>query len=185
MAGGRWRLLVTGLALWACQNPVAAEAGTAGGLTVAIELTSKAFTDGGMIPNRYTCDGEDISPPLAWRGVPDGTRSLALTCDDPDAPVKTWVHWVLFNLPPDGGLLPEGVPPWKSLSDGIRQGHNDFGRIGYGGPCPPGGTHRYYFRLYALDTVLELPAGINKEQLLQGMEGHVLAEGRLMGRYQR
>lgn len=152
---------------------------------MAIKLTSKAFTEGGVIPSRYTCDGEDVSPPLAWSGVPEGTRSLALICDDPDAPMGTWVHWVLFNLPADSDSLPEGVPPWKTLSDGTRQGTNDFRRPGYGGPCPPGGTHRYYFKLYALDAMLEAESGITKAQLLQAMAGHVLAEGRLMGRYQR
>lgn len=150
-----------------------------------IRLTSTAFTDGGTIPKKYTCDGADVSPPLAWDNVPEGTKSFALICDDPDAPMGTWVHWVLFNLPADTRNLPEAVPPDKELSNGARQGTNDFRKIGYGGPCPPSGTHRYYFKLYALDTLLDLPAGASKAQLLKAMEGHVLAEGQLMGRYSR
>ena len=138
-----------------------------------------------MIPARYTCDGQDISPPLAWDSVPEGSRSLALICDDPDAPVGTWVHWVVFNLPPDGGGLPEQVPTKKKLSDGTLQGISDFRRIGYGGPCPPGGVHRYFFKLYALDTVLSLDAGITRSALERAMQGHILAEARLMGRYGR
>lgn len=156
-----------------------------GGGKMDIRLTSTAFTDGGTIPQKYTCDGADVSPPLAWDNVPEGTKSFALICDDPDAPMGTWVHWVLFNLPADTRNLPEAVPPDKELPSGARQGTNDFRKIGYGGPCPPSGTHRYYFKLYALDTLLELPAGISKAQLLKAMEGHVLAEGQLMGRYSR
>ncbi|MGQ9541449.1 MAG: YbhB/YbcL family Raf kinase inhibitor-like protein [Armatimonadota bacterium] len=156
-----------------------------GGGKMDIRLTSTAFTDGGTIPQKYTCDGADVSPPLAWDNVPEGTKSFALICDDPDAPVGTWVHWVLFHLPADTRNLPEAVPPDKELPNGARQGTNDFRKIGYGGPCPPSGTHRYYFKLYALDTLLDLPAGISKAQLLKAMEGHVLAEGQLMGRYSR
>ncbi|MER3473797.1 MAG: YbhB/YbcL family Raf kinase inhibitor-like protein [Armatimonadota bacterium] len=150
-----------------------------------IRLTSTAFTEGGTIPRKYTCDGADVSPPLAWDNVPEGTKSFALICDDPDAPMGTWVHWVLFNLPADTRSLPEAVPPDKELPSGARQGTNDFRKIGYGGPCPPRGTHRYYFKLYALDTLLDLPAGSSKAQLLKAMDGHVLAEGQLMGRYGR
>lgn len=156
-----------------------------GGGKMDIRLTSTAFAEGGIIPRKYTCDGADVSPPLAWDNVPDGTKSFALICDDPDAPMGTWVHWVLFNLPADVRSLPEAVPPDKELSNGARQGTNDFRKIGYGGPCPPRGTHRYYFKLYALDTTLDLPAGSSKAQLLKAMEGHVLAEGQLMGKYGR
>lgn len=152
---------------------------------IAMEITSTAFAAGGMIPELHTCDGRDVSPPLAWREVPAGTKSLALIADDPDAPRKTWVHWVIFNMPPADGGLPEAVPTERTLADGARQGTNDFGRIGYGGPCPPGGTHRYFFRLYALDSVLDLPAGAPKEALLKAMAGHMLAEAELMGRYRR
>lgn len=138
-----------------------------------------------MIPRRYACDGEDISPPLAWTGIPEGTKTIALIGDDPDAPIGTWVHWVLFNLPADVKELAEAVPPDKELSSGAKQGKNDFRRIGYGGPCPPGGTHRYFFKLYALDSVLDLAAGVSKADLLKAMQGHVLAEGQLMGKYKR
>ena len=150
-----------------------------------IEVKSEAFEEGGMIPNKYTCDGEDASPPLSWTGVPEGTEALALICDDPDAPVGTWVHWVIFNIPPDTTGLSENIPPERVLESGARQGRNDFGNIGYGGPCPPRGTHRYYFKLYALDKKVDLEPGATKDELLKAMEGHILAEGRLMGRYKR
>lgn len=152
---------------------------------MSIEVTSSAFVHEGLIPRRYTCDGEDISPPLVWRGLPEGTMSLALIVDDPDAPRRTWVHWVIFNLPPGSGNLPENVPPQLSLPGDSRQGMNDFGRVGYGGPCPPAGMHRYYFRIYALDSLLDLAPGSTKEALLKAMAGHILGEGELMGKYRR
>lgn len=150
-----------------------------------IKLRSTAFEEGGMIPKQYTCDGKDISPPLAWESVPDSTKSIALICDDPDAPMGTWVHWVLYNLPANIKELPENIPTQKILENGAKQGTNDFRNIGYGGPCPPGGTHRYYFKIYALETVLTLEAGATKTKLLKAMEGHILAEGELMGKYKR
>lgn len=150
-----------------------------------LTIESSAFREGGMIPKLYTCDDADVSPPLSWGAVPAGARSLALIVDDPDAPAKTWVHWVVYDLPPDGGGLPESVPPDPTLASGARQGRNDFHRLGYGGPCPPGGTHRYFFKLYALDTTLDLEPGRTKDQLLEAMAGHILAEGRLVGRYKR
>jgi Raf kinase inhibitor-like YbhB/YbcL family protein len=152
---------------------------------MAISISSSAFQEGGMIPAEYTCDGNDISPPLQWAGVPDGTKSIALICDDPDAPVGTWVHWVLWNLPPSAGELAKGVSTKPELPDGSRQGISDFGRPGYGGPCPPGGTHRYYFKICALDTKLDLPSSTRKADLLKAMKGHILAEGQLMGKYSR
>ena len=152
---------------------------------MAITITSTVFYEGSMIPQNYTCDGEDISPSLAWSGVPDGTKSLALICDDPDAPMGTWVHWVLFNIPAHIMELPANIPPDKIIQNGAKHGINDFQKFGYGGPCPPGGTHRYYFKLYALDTEINGEPGITKSQLLQAMEGHILAEGQLMGRYSR
>lgn len=151
----------------------------------SMELKSTAFEEGGMIPPKYTCDGQDISPPLTWTSVADGTKSLALICDDPDAPGGTWVHWVIFNIPSDTKDLAESLPREKELPNGARQGTNDFRKIGYGGPCPPGGTHRYNFKIYSLDTDLALEAGATKAQLLQAMKGHVLGEGQLMGRYKR
>jgi Raf kinase inhibitor-like YbhB/YbcL family protein len=150
-----------------------------------MRLSSSSFKDGGTIPARYTCDGDDISPPLAMSGLPGGTQSLALICDDPDAPAGTWVHWVMYNLPADTRALDEAVPAKETLSDGSMQGTTDFRRIGYGGPCPPGGTHRYFFKLYALDTVLDLPPGRSKSGLITAMEGHLLAECRLIGLYSR
>jgi len=152
---------------------------------MALEITSSAFSEGQMIPTRHTCDGPDVSPDLAWSGVPEKTQSLALICDDPDAPIGTWVHWVVFNLPAGAdGLLAE-MPPDAILENGARHGINDFRKLGYGGPCPPGGTHRYFFKLYALDTALELESGITKARLLEAMEGHILAEAQLMGKYKR
>ena len=158
---------------------------TAGGNKMALEISSTAFSEGEMIPTRYTCDGPDVSPDLSWSGVPDAAKSLALICDDPDAPMGTWVHWVLFNIPSSESGLPAEIPPDEALENGARHGTNDFRRLGYGGPCPPGGTHRYYFKLYALDIELNLNSGASKDQLLDAMKGHVLAEGHLMGKYKR
>lgn len=150
-----------------------------------IEIKSTAFDEGDMIPKQYTCDGKDVSPPLAWSSVPEGTQGLALIVDDPDAPGGTWVHWVLFNLPPDTKEVNENIPPQGELPVGAKQGKNDFGKIGYGGPCPPDGTHRYYFKLYALDVEIKLEPGITKADLVKAIEGHIVAEGQLMGRYKR
>ncbi len=152
---------------------------------MAITITSTAFTEGSMIPQDYTCDGEDISPPLEWSGLPDSTKSLALICDDPDAPMGTWVHWVLFNIPAHIQELPVHIPPEKIIQNGAKHGINDFRKFGYGGPCPPGGIHRYYFKLYALDKEINAEPGITKEKLLKIMEGHILAEGQLMAKYSR
>jgi len=152
---------------------------------MTLKVTSTAFTDGGMIPSKYTADGEDISPPLAWEGLPEGTQSVAIINDDPDAPMGTWVHWLVWNIPPEKTSLPEDVRPYKQSPDGIRQGTTDFGRIGYGGPAPPSGTHRYFFKIYALDTKLDLPPGAVKQELEDAMKGHILAEGQLIGKYSR
>jgi Raf kinase inhibitor-like YbhB/YbcL family protein len=152
-----------------------------------MELTSTAFQEGATIPKQYTGDGKNISPPLRWSGAPGNTQSFALICDDPDAPRKEpWVHWVLFHLPADAQELPEGVPADESLPNRAKQGTNDFGKIGYGGPAPPPGKpHRYYFKLYALDTILNLKEGATKQQLEQAMKEHILASGQLMGKYGR
>ena len=150
---------------------------------VSFVLTSTAFKEGESIPRKYTCDGEDISPPLKWASAPAGVKTFALIVDDPDAPMGTWVHWVAFNIPPTGSALPEKVPPKDSLPDGTVQGKNDFRKIGYGGPCPPGGTHRYFFKLYALDTLLTLKSGSSKADLVKAMDGHIVAQAQLMGRY--
>lgn len=155
------------------------------GKPMDLNVESSAFQDGGMIPSKYTCDGRDISPPLSWSAGPGGTKSYAIIADDPDAPVGTWVHWVMYDIPPDVTSLPEAVPSSGTLDNGTVQGRNDFRRPGYGGPCPPGGTHRYYFKVYALDTVLQKGPGLSKKELLSIMDGHVLAQGELMGKYSR
>ncbi|MFQ5801590.1 MAG: YbhB/YbcL family Raf kinase inhibitor-like protein [Candidatus Methylomirabilales bacterium] len=150
-----------------------------------MHLTSPAFKAGGMIPVAYTCDGPDVSPPLMWTGPPAGTQSFALIADDPDAPIGTWVHWVAWNIPASADGLGENVPRTASLPNGTRQGTTDFRRIGYGGPCPPSGTHRYFFTLYALDSMLDLPSSTRKRDLERVIQGHVLAEATLMGVYRR
>jgi Raf kinase inhibitor-like YbhB/YbcL family protein len=151
-----------------------------------IHLLSPAFRHGDVIPRAHTCEGEDLSPPLSWTGIPMERRSLALVCDDPDAPRGTWVHWVLYNLPGETVELSPGMPAVPELPSGARQGRNDSGEIGYSGPCPPPGKpHRYYFRLYALDIMLSLPHGVSKAELEQAMADHILAQGALMGVYQR
>ena len=150
-----------------------------------MEVTSAAFSEGGTIPAKYTCDGQNISPPLAWTSAPGGTKSLALIMDDPDAPIGVFVHWVLYDVPAGERKLVENIPQTKTLTNGARQGMNGRKQIGYTGPCPPSGTHRYYFKLYALDTTLNLQPGATKEQALAAMKGHIVAQGQLMGRYKR
>lgn len=150
-----------------------------------IKLTSAAFKEGQPIPRAYTCDGVNVSPPLEWSGVPANAKTLAIVCDDPDAPAGTWVHWVLYNLPASNIGLVENVPTTENLKAGGFQSTNDFEKIGYGGPCPPGGTHRYFFKLYALDGELSLPAGATKAETLKAMEGHIVAQTQLMGTYSR
>lgn len=150
-----------------------------------MKVISSAFSEGEMIPGKYTCDDINVSPPLEWSGAPESTKTFALICDDPDAPMGTWVHWVLFNLPANINELNENIPPLGKLPNGANQGSNDFRKIGYGGPCPPEGTHRYYFKIYALDAELSIDPGITKSELLKAMEGHILSEAQLMGRYKR
>jgi Raf kinase inhibitor-like YbhB/YbcL family protein len=152
-----------------------------------MQVTSSAFQEGTALPKQFTGDGKDVSPALRWTGAPTGAKSFAVICDDPDAPRKEpWVHWVLFNLPADQQDLVEGVPAKEVLPSGARQGKNDFGNPGYGGPAPPKGKpHRYYFKVYALDTMLDLKEGATKSQLEQAMKGHILAQGQLMGTYAR
>jgi Raf kinase inhibitor-like YbhB/YbcL family protein len=154
-----------------------------------LTIRSGAFTDGGEIPVRYTCQGNDVSPPLAWSGVPEGARSLILIVDDPDAPDPkaprmTWVHWVLYNLPPETTGLPEGIAP-GALPAGTGEGTNSWNRTGYGGPCPPIGRHRYFHKLYALDTVLNLPGKPTGKAVEAALRGHVIEEAQLVGTYQK
>ena len=150
-----------------------------------MEIKSSEFKEGSSIPAKYTCDNIDVSPPFEWSQVPAGVKTFALICDDPDAPGATWVHWVIFNIPGNLRELSENIPATDTLPNGAIQGKNDFGKIGYGGPCPPGGTHRYYFKLYALDKDLDSKPGITKKDLLKAIEGHILDEVHLMGRYRR
>lgn len=150
-----------------------------------MKIASSAFADGSMIPAKYSCDGQDISPPLEWEETPPGTKSFALIGDDPDAPGGTWVHWVVYNMPPEMTKLEENITPEKEFKNGMRQGKNSWPKIGYGGPCPPGGTHRYYFKLYALDVVPDLTPGATKAELIEAMKGHILSEAHLMGKYKR
>jgi Raf kinase inhibitor-like YbhB/YbcL family protein len=153
---------------------------------MTFSISSNAFKPGGSIPRTFTADGRDISPSLVWENPPPGTQSLALICDDPDAPVGTWVHWVIWNLPPSAGGLNEAVQHIKSLADGSAQGKNDFGRIGYGGPSPPPGRpHRYFFRLYALKEKITLATGATRGELERAMQGKVLATAELSGTYGR
>jgi Raf kinase inhibitor-like YbhB/YbcL family protein len=174
------------LSAGACSSQENKTVGRKEGRPMKIELTSPAFADGQPIPAKHTCDGNDVSPPLKWSGVPAAAKGLALIADDPDAPLGTWVHWVLYDLPPNTTDLTEDVPKGQYLPNGGKQGVNDFKRLGYGGPCPPPGKpHRYFFKLYALDTPVDLKPGATKKDLVKAMEGHILAEGQLMGTYKR
>ncbi|MGE5220464.1 MAG: YbhB/YbcL family Raf kinase inhibitor-like protein [Chloroflexota bacterium] len=149
-------------------------------------LESPAIRAGAAIPGRYTCDAEDFSPPLRWENAPKQTKAFALIVDDPDAPGGTWVHWVIYDLPATANELAENISKSATLATGAKQGRNDFGRVGYGGPCPPPGrAHRYHFKLYALDAPTGLKPSASKAQLLEAIKGHVLGQAELIGRYQR
>ena len=155
-------------------------------VVMAFEIKTDAFSPEGDIPAQYTCDGQNFSPSLHWQSPPQAAKSFALVVDDPDAPLGGWIHWVVYGIPADVRQLEEGIPKSETLINGSKQGITDFRRPGYEGPCPPPGKpHRYYFKLYALDTLLNLPPGQTKAKLLETMAGHILAEARLMGRYQR
>lgn len=143
------------------------------------------FENNEIIPKDFTCSGINYSPPLSWSNIPANTKSLALICDDPDAPGGTWTHWIIFNMPPLSKGLNQGVLPVPEIAHATKQGTNDFKKIGYGGPCPPHGTHRYFFRLYALNTILNLESGITKNQLLTAMKGHIISEAELVGKYKK
>jgi Raf kinase inhibitor-like YbhB/YbcL family protein len=167
----------------AFSNPsTAADASAKGGL----QLSSSAFKDGSRIPDVYTCAGKNVSPPLNWSGVPAQARSLALIVEDPDAPAGIWTHWVLFDLSPTVRELAEDLPKGQNVAGNAKQGLNDFKHLGYGGPCPPAGKeHRYFFKFYALDKMLELKPGSGKKQVEKTLDGHVLAQGQLIGTYSR
>lgn len=153
---------------------------------MGLELSSRAFEAGDRLPERYTCEAQNVSPPLQWRGAPSGTQSLVLICDDPDAPGGTFAHWVLYGIPADRTELEEAVPAESRLEWGARHGRNDFGKTAFGGPCPPRGSeHRYYFRLYALDEAPDLPPGATRQQVLDRIEPHVLDSSELVARYAR
>jgi Raf kinase inhibitor-like YbhB/YbcL family protein len=170
-----------GLALWAGAGGAAEKTGKE-----TMQITSTAFREGTSIPVKHTCDGADVSPPLKWSGAPVGTKSLVLISDDPDAPVGTWVHWVLYDMPPTVTELQENLPKTATVPGVGTQGTNDFRRLGYGGPCPPPGkAHRYFFKLYALDKTLDLKPGATKKEVEQAMAQHILAQGQLMGTYKR
>ncbi|PWT84812.1 MAG: YbhB/YbcL family Raf kinase inhibitor-like protein [Acidobacteria bacterium] len=175
-------LLLLLLATAACRH---SETSVAASVAATLVLSSTSFQGGGKIPSQYTCDGADTSPQLSWPAPPSGTKSLALIVTDPDAPVGTFVHWVLYDIPASTRELPAGVPKQGQLSDNSRQGKNDFGKSGYGGPCPPSGAHHYVFTLYALDTTLGLPPGATRAQIESAIKGHILARGELVGLYNR
>jgi Raf kinase inhibitor-like YbhB/YbcL family protein len=177
-------LVLTGLLLTGCRSP---EGSPFESLYVAnpIALESNAFAAGASIPRRYTCDGEDLSPVVRWGAVLDKTKTLILVMDDPDAPGQAFVHWLVYNLPAAIRELPENLPKQSALDIGGVQAKNDFGKYGYGGPCPPSGTHRYIFRLFALDVALNLQPDVSKREIIKAMQGHVLASGELIGLYSR
>jgi Raf kinase inhibitor-like YbhB/YbcL family protein len=171
---------------WLCAAGCSNEAGTGQGNLVKIQVTSTAFAESQPIPQKYTGDGDDISPPLHWNGAPPQTKSFALVCEDPDAPMGTFTHWVIYDVPSKAAALSVNIAKTGTLPDGSRQGQNGFNNIGYNGPSPPPGqTHRYFFKVYALDTNLDLDPGTSKGELLNAMNGHVIAEGELMGTYQQ
>jgi Raf kinase inhibitor-like YbhB/YbcL family protein len=166
-------------------NSAASAQSTKGG-NMPLSLATSAFPPGGNIPAKYTCQGADVSPALSWKDAPDKTKTFALIVADPDAPVGNWTHWVLYNLPASVHELPEDVAKTEALPNGGQQGRNDFHRAGYGGPCPPPGKpHRYFFKLYAMDSALDLPAGASQQQLEKAMHGHILAQAELMGKFQK
>ena len=180
-------LLILTILLSACANRTV-EMSPVSSMTEAdmpFTLSSSAFANGQSIPAKYSCIGRDFSPPLEWSEPPAGTKSLALIVDDPDAPAGTWVHWVLYNIPASAREWPENTPKDAELPNGALQGRNSGRQIGYNGPCPPSGTHRYFFKLYALDTMLNLGSGAGKDELLNAMQGHILAQSELMGTFSK
>jgi Raf kinase inhibitor-like YbhB/YbcL family protein len=185
--GSSLALSVCALLLIACagrQQPAAADKASSPEKP-GLKIVSAAFKDGQAIPRQYTCDGVNVSPPLEWSGMPADAKTVAIVCDDRDAPAGTWVHWVLYNLPADNIGIVESMPAAENLVAGGFQGTNDFQKIGYGGPCPPSGTHRYFFKIYAVDGELPLKAGATKAELEKAMEGHVVGQAQLLGTFGR
>jgi Raf kinase inhibitor-like YbhB/YbcL family protein len=177
-------LLFISAALYSCNTKE--ESDSSNKKVITMKLTSTAFQDGAFIPDTFTCKGANISPPLLWSGMPAGTKSFAVTCEDPDALVGVWIHWVMYNIPPDKTGLDQQVVPKQTLPDGSVQGTNDFGDIGYSGPCPPKDTpHRYYFKVYALDTTFNLTGKVTKQVLDEKMTDHIIGQGQLIGKYER
>ncbi|MEM9449246.1 MAG: YbhB/YbcL family Raf kinase inhibitor-like protein [Cyanobacteria bacterium P01_E01_bin.6] len=174
-------IVLVGCGFFAGESPEAVVPASA----EAIALESTAFEANGAIPSTYTCDGDDSSPALSWGVLPANTQSMVLIMDDPDAPRGRFVHWVVYDIPPDVAGFAEGIPDGESLAVGGLHGKNGFRQVGYGGPCPPSGTHRYVFRLYALDTILELPSGKSKGDVVEAMNGHIVGVGELIGQYAR
>jgi len=180
------RAILFALAGAAALAATAPAAGPGEEAPMSLEMHTTAFDEGGTIPARFTCTAENLSPALSWTGAPEGTKAFALICDDPDAPAGTWVHWVAYDLPGTAAGMPEALHPVEELPGGGRQGRNDFGKLGYGGPCPPPGKpHRYFFKLYALSEPLGLDAGATKKKVESAMKGRILAETHLMGRFSR
>jgi len=152
----------------------------------ALSLKVSGFNPGEFIPVQYTCSGEDISPEISWQDIPQGSKSLVLICEDPDAPMGVWTHWIIYNIPPEIMSLKQKFPKLIKTDKGILQGVNDFGKVGYNGPCPPPGMpHHYHFKLYALDIILSLPPGARRKDLLEAIQGHILAQADYIGLYQR
>jgi hypothetical protein len=156
-----------------------------GKFKMEIEIRSRSFKDGEYIPPKYTCDGMNISPQLSWSCKVEGIKTFAIIVEDPDAPRGIFTHWIVYNIPSKINSLMENSTPAKNVSDEVLMGTNDFGRIGYGGPCPPSGTHRYYFRIYGLNSAVHLDSGATKSEVVKKMEGHIIARGEFMGKYQR
>ena len=181
-----FRLIFLGAVMLLALHCAAESGAQRGSRAMTLTLTTNAFSPGGTIPRKYTCDGPDVSPGMKWTEAPSGTQSFALIVDDPDAPVGLWVHWVVYDLSATAVGLAENVPKTERLASGGAQGRNDFRKIGYGGPCPPPGpAHRYFFKLYALDAKLSLKPGATKAEIERAMKGHVLAEAQLIGKYGR
>jgi Raf kinase inhibitor-like YbhB/YbcL family protein len=157
-----------------------------GAKTMSLTVTSTSFRSGGDIAKKFSCDGEDVSPQISWSGAPEGSKAFVLIAEDPDAPAGTWTHWVLYDVPAATTSFDEGLSKAEQLPDGLKQGRNDFRKIGYNGPCPPAGKpHRYFFRLYALDRILNVKPGAARSEIEKAMQGHILAQGEYMGRYRR